>query len=482
MKQNTLWRLITTSIVLLFTLCATTPQLLAQEDNLLVSLKIKSAKNVRQTLRLAGKTNKLWIDLGDGKGKQQFTVPDEVPNDLNQLKEIPFTVQQENPTIKVYGAGIQAFGFFRTGSILDLQLLKTNDLQVLALDNTHLASLDLSGCPNLEVLQCFGNFELTSLDLSHCPKLKQLQIQYTGLKSIDLTPCKQLEVFLAFKSQLEEVIVGSLPKLRFFKADDSHIRSLDMSGCPALQLLHMNTNDLSSLTLKGNVALSDIQLGENEHFAQANWSEAPALRTLYLNQTAVAQLDLRSLHHLEILQAHQSQLEMVKVSDQAHFKKMMLWGNKLSACALDTLYASLAPLPDGDQDTIYLRAAAEFTNPGLETSRTQIAKNKGYLLLDIVSLEQLVGDATGCPGSNVGVEYIPRTSERCLIPIDGWRRYQINNALGLGTIFVYDEQGQLIIQQLATTTQLDLSRLPAGQYVVLATALNGQTYGQTLIL
>ena len=99
-----------------------------------------------------------------------------------------------------------------------------------------------------------------------------------------------------------------------------------------------------------------------------------------------------------------------------------------------------------------------------------------------MSLEQLVGDATGCPGSNVGMEYIPRTSERCLIPIDGRRRYRINEALGLDALLVYDEQGQLIIQQLASTTQLDLSRLPAGQYIVLATALNGQTYGQTLIL
>lgn len=482
MKRTTLQTLVTTSWILLLTLCVSTPHLLAQEDNLLLSIQIQSAQNARQVLRLAGVSNKLWIDFGDGSGKQQFAVPDEVPEDLNQLKEIPFTVRQANPTIKVYGAGIRAFGFFRTGSILDLQLVKTDDLQVLALDNTHLASLNLNGCPNLEVLQCFGNFELTALDLSHCPKLKELQIQYTGLKSIDLTPCKELEVFLAFKSLLEEVHLGSHPKLWYFKADEAHIRSLDLSGCPALQLLHMNTNNLSSLTLRGNVSLSDMQLGENKQLARADWSEAPALRSLYLDQTAVAQLDLRALHQLEILQAQQSQLEMVKVSDQAHFSKMMLWGNKLSACALDTLYATLAPLPAGDQDTIYLRATADFTNPGLETSRTEIAKNKGYLLLDIMSLEELVGDATGCPGSNVGMEYIPHVTEQCLIAIDEQRRYRINAALGVSSISIYDAQGLLLLEQLASTTELDLSRLPAGQYIVLATALTGQTYGQMLIL
>lgn len=482
MKRTTLQTLVTTSWILLLTLCVSTPHLLAQEDNLLLSIQIQSAQNARQVLRLAGVSNKLWIDFGDGSGKQQFAVPDEVPEDLNQLKEIPFTVRQANPTIKVYGAGIRAFGFFRTGSILDLQLVKASDLQVLALDNTHLASLDISGCPNLEVLQCFGNFELTQLDLSHCPKLKELQIQYTGLKSIDLTPCKELEVFLAFKSLLEEVHLGSHPKLWYFKADEAHIRSLDLSGCPALQLLHMNTNNLSSLTLRGNVSLSDMQLGENKQLARADWSEAPALRSLYLDQTAVAQLDLRALHQLEILQAQQSQLEMVKVSDRAHFSKMMLWGNKLSACALDTLYATLAPLPAGDQDTIYLRATADFTNPGLETSRTEIAKNKGYLLLDIMSLEELVGDATGCPGSNVGMEYIPHVTEQCLIAIDGQRRYRINAALGVSSISIYDAQGLLLLEQLASTTELDLSRLPAGQYIVLATALTGQTYGQMLIL
>lgn len=331
MKRLTLSPLISSLLVLLLTLGVATPQLLAQQDQLLLSIQIKSAPGKRQTIRLAGKTNKLWVDFGDGTGKQQFAVPEEVPEDLNQLKEIPFTVRQENPTVQIYGEGIRAFGFFRTGDILDLQLVRTSDLEVLALDNTHLASIDLTHCPNLEVLQCFGNFELTSLDLSSCSKLKELQVQYTGLKSIDLTPCKELEVFLAFKSLLAEVRLATHPKLWYFKADEARIRSLDLSGCPQLQLLHMNANELASLTLRGNKALDDAQLGENKPLTHADWSEAPALRALYLDQTSVTQLDLRQLDHLEILQAQQSQLEMVKVSDKAHFSKMMLFGNKLSA-------------------------------------------------------------------------------------------------------------------------------------------------------
>ena len=99
MKRTTLQTLVTTSWILLLTLCVSTPHLLAQEDNLLLSIQIQSAQNARQVLRLAGVSNKLWIDFGDGSGKQQFAVPDEVPEDLNQLKEIPFTVRQANPTI-----------------------------------------------------------------------------------------------------------------------------------------------------------------------------------------------------------------------------------------------------------------------------------------------------------------------------------------------------------------------------------------------
>ena len=52
----------------------------------------------------------------------------------------------------------------------------------------------------------------------------------------------------------------------------------------------------------------------------------------------------------------------------------------------------------------------------------------------------------------------------------------------MSSITIYDAQGLLLLEQLASTTELDLSRLPAGQYIVLATALTGQTYGQTLIL
>lgn len=74
-----------------------------------------------------------------------------------------------------------------------------------------------------------------------------------------------------------------------------------------------------------------------------------------------------------------------------------------------------------------------------------------------MSLEELVGDATGCPGSNVGMEYIPRITEQCLIAIDGQRRYRINTALGVSSITIYDAQGLLLLEQLASTTELDLS-------------------------
>ncbi len=482
MTKSTLSRLLHGGLLLLLALIVIPSQLLAQQDNLLLSIQIRSAKEKRHVLRLAGKVNRLWVDFGDGAGKKQFAVPEEVPTDLNQLKEVPFTVKQEDTTIKIYGEGIRAFGFFRSGSILDLALIQTSDLEVLALDNTHLSKLDLTTCPNLEVLQCFGNLELTSLDLSSCPKLRELQMQYTGIKSIDLTSCKDLETFFAFKSQLEEVKLSTHPKLWYIKTDDAYIHSLDISGCPALQKLHLNTNKLTSLVLQGNKALTDIQLGENEGLQQADWHEAPALKSLYIDHTAISRLDLRQLHQLELLHAQQSRLEMVKVSDRARFRSMMLYGNLLSACALDTLYASLAPLPAGELDTIYLQASAELNNPGIGTSRTAIAQNKGYRLLDALSMELLTGDASGCPGSTVGVEYAPHRGEQCLMAADGYARYRMNPSLALEIVRIYNAQGALIFEQWVTTTELDLSRLAPGHYFVFATSLDRQAYEQTLTL
>ncbi|MGP1457921.1 MAG: leucine-rich repeat domain-containing protein [Treponema sp.] len=91
-------------------------------------------------------------------------------------------------------------------------------------DNGFVEGVDLSCCPNLEVLYCAGN-KLTSLDLSANKSLKRLQ---------------------CYNNQLTALDVSALGRLELLWCGINKLTALDVSGCKNLTQLRCYRNMIES--------------------------------------------------------------------------------------------------------------------------------------------------------------------------------------------------------------------------------------------
>lgn len=145
----------------------------------------------------------------------------------------------------IHNDSIRYYGF---------DLPQNSPLQSLTLGYTHqLQVLDLSRCPNLTTLNCYGNSQLTSLNLSNNPKLETLNcfdnekltslyINHTSWDSLDLS---------------------SMPTLEFLYCDYNQLSYIDLSPCKNLQEFYCRNNRFSTLEIPADMVLHQLACDSN---------------------------------------------------------------------------------------------------------------------------------------------------------------------------------------------------------------------------
>ncbi len=133
-------------------------------------------------------------------------------------------------------------------------LPQNSPLQSLSLGHTHqLQVLDLSRCPNLTTLNCYGNSQLTCINLSNNPKLETLNcfdnekltslyINHTSWDSLDLS---------------------SMPTLEFLYCDYNQLSYIDLSPCKNLQEFYCRNNRFSTLEIPADMVLHQLACDSN---------------------------------------------------------------------------------------------------------------------------------------------------------------------------------------------------------------------------
>lgn len=93
-------------------------------------------------------------------------------------------------------------------------------------------SLDVTHCPKLTHLYAFGNMGLHALDLSGNPELKVLQVQYTRIPDLDLSHQAKLEMVNAFNSSFTKLDFSACPLLKEVIAYECpDLAEVNVSGC-----------------------------------------------------------------------------------------------------------------------------------------------------------------------------------------------------------------------------------------------------------
>ena len=230
----------------------------------------------------------------------------------------------------------------------ELTFLNTHSLPLESLDVSHnptldtlvcfqngLTALDVSNNPALTQLYCYEN-QLTSLDVSHNPALTTLSCYDNALTALDVSQNPALETLACSNNQLSRIDVSNNQKLQELSCNNNSplysvnvsnnsslislycnscpsLTNLNVQSCTSLELLSANgsgltgldisnnrnlkilfcwRNNLTSLNLNQNNALVRVNLSANQNMNQLTLGQAPNLEMLWVQNTALTQIDI----------------------------------------------------------------------------------------------------------------------------------------------------------------------------------------------
>ena len=228
----------------------------------------------------------------------------------------------------------------KSGELLNLHLPQTHTLQQIHIGGHMLTSIDLSGCPNLEILDCpFGALVeldlshnlvlkelhcegnlLSSLDLSNNVELKSVRCQNNHLTTLDLTRLSNLVVVECGGSNLiKELDLSKNPYLEALGCWNLSLTEIDLSQLPELRHADFNVNQLTELDLSHNPKLESLNC-QYGPLKELDVSHNPRLAYLECHGCQLTSLDLSNNHEIIWLKCHENhmtELDVSMISDNA---------------------------------------------------------------------------------------------------------------------------------------------------------------------
>ncbi|MCR5575229.1 MAG: hypothetical protein K6F78_10490 [Bacteroidaceae bacterium] len=209
------------------------------------------------------------------------------------------------------------------GALLELDLTHNSFLQELRCESNLLNKLDLSGNAGLTWLQCQNNY-LVSLDITKQTKLINVECGGSSnlISEIDLSKNAKLENFSCYLSQLTKVDFSQLPNLKYVDLNVNKIEKLDLSHNPKLEFLNCQYGPLTELDLSHN----------------------PKLNHLECHGCKFTSLDLSNNHELSWLQCYENnmtELDVSMIADNADIMAGNQWTTTGQPLTL-TLYVNKA--------------------------------------------------------------------------------------------------------------------------------------------
>ena len=151
------------------------------------------------------------------------------------------------------------------GNNLKEMLLPENysDIEELHCIYNRLESLNLSGCPKLKLLWCWGN-SLTSLNLSANRFLTDLQCAQNNFsEGLDVSSNKELRYLYCNDAYLQAIDVSNNPELLEFGCYNNYIKEIDVSRNTNLRILRCSNNLIASINVSENPELFEFKCEDN---------------------------------------------------------------------------------------------------------------------------------------------------------------------------------------------------------------------------
>jgi len=136
-------------------------------------------------------------------------------------------------------------------------------LQVLNIEDNTIADLDVSGMPNLLVLEA-QNAITSSLNASNTPLLEEVNIQESDITTINLSGATALTQLLVFRTNLSELDLSTNNSLVTLVAFEMpNLTNVDVTGAVLLSNLEIYQTPLETLDLSSNISLQSVIVFQN---------------------------------------------------------------------------------------------------------------------------------------------------------------------------------------------------------------------------
>lgn len=119
-------------------------------------------------------------------------------------------------------------------------------LKELNCSDNEIRELDLFNNTKLETLDCSYNVDLISLNVLGCPELKILDCYYTGLQRLDVRKNPKLTHLTSYGSYLRTLNISNNPLLEVLDTFGTYLVSLDVSNNNKLTYLDCSYNNMAS--------------------------------------------------------------------------------------------------------------------------------------------------------------------------------------------------------------------------------------------
>lgn len=279
-----------------------------------------------------------------------------------------------------------------------------------------------------------------------------------NIKEIDCSGNPHLVAIFCSDNQLKKLVLTGCTKLRNIQCYGNDLTELNTRGMKDLSMIEASRNQLKTIDLSESCNLTSLEVFDNQ-IKELKVAPMPRLEKFDVGDNEIAgKLDLSASVELRMCNAEKNQITEVQLPESAGLCIVYLAKNRMDDCALNKLYKKLNS-EDGP------KKIEVVNNPGVVTSDTKIARDKGWEI-------DVEGDGTGCKGGENpdALEEISSTplvvstfSQSGYILVQGAQPHTI--------VKLYDMAARLLLS--ATTDAegkviLNGSNLRAGNYLLMA--------------
>lgn len=357
---------------------------------------------------------------------------------------------------------------FRLGQSIDsLDISSNSELKSLNCCFTKISSLDLTNNPLLESLDC-SSTRLMSLDISNNPMITNLRCGFTQIFSLDLSNQNELEYLDCDLDDLKDLDISNNSKLVHLRCSRNRLLNLDVSKCPDLSYLDCHDNDIVNMEVDNNNLLTYLDCRKN-NISSLDIASNIFLEFLSCTGNALKNIDVSNNIQLAHLYCYGNQLSSLDISNNTYLRNLDCGGNQLS---------SLDVSSNTQLDTLQ----CAWYNP---LSSLSLCNNTLLKWLNILFLPAL--DTVYVWESFTDSVYISSNhdvifQEKCVVGYDAYQDLEQMiypnptksyitvelNSPNNTCIEITSLSGEILSKVITegTTTQLDLSQLSKGVYII----------------